>query len=207
MKNNTAEIAAAAAPEVADAQACEALIARTSVSTDAELQVAISWIAEIKRKAEAVDEKRRSFVDPLRRVIDEINEFFRPALDSLKGAETVLKGKVSEHMEACEAQRRNLLAQVAGAEPGDRTALVEAAGATTPAKVEGMSVRETWTGEVSDAAALTQWIVVNRRFELLSINERALVALTQAAGRDPAIPGWTATLKRTVAVTSGRVRR
>jgi len=204
---NTHDAALAAEPEVADARRAAELIDRMCITTNAELQVATSWIAEIKTKAEEVDAKRRGFVDPLNGVIKQINDFFRPALDSLKAAEAALKGKIQTHVSDNLEQRDQLLAQVADTDHyGARAELITKASALVPEKVDGLSIRESWTGEVSDAAMLMDWAIANRRHDLLLINEKALAALTKAAGRDPVIPGWRAIVKRTVAVTASKVR-
>lgn len=198
----------AAEPEVASARRAAEVIEAMTIATGAELRTATEWIAEVKTKAEEVDAKRRSFVDPLNAVISQINAFFRPALDSLRGAEAALKGKIQTHVASNLEQRDRLLAAVGQTQDAAaRTALVTQATALVPEKVDGLSIRETWTGEVVDLPALVRWIIATNQLELLRVDEKALETLTKAAGQDPGIPGWKAVVKRVVAVTASKVLR
>jgi hypothetical protein len=202
------EVDEAARPEVLDARKAAELIARVEVHNNTQLQTAVSWIAEVKEKFEEVDKKRKSFVDPLKKVITEINDFFAPALDALGGAESTLKALVVEYVTESLKRSDAELAQVPNVEsPAARAAIVKRAAELVPSKVNGLSVRESWTGPVSDTAALVQWAVANQRDELLLVDEKALAALTKAAGRDPQIPGWTAEVKCTVAITTSKVKK
>lgn len=203
-----AEVGKAAEPEIIDANKVKELIDRTVVRNNAEMQTAVGWIAEIKDKWEAVDAKRKSFVDPLRKVVEEINGFFKPALEALKTAEDGLKDKVKDHIEACAARRDDLLVKVQVTETlADRQKLVTQAAALVPAKVDGLSIRETWEGEVADMGALVDWAISNDRRDLLTVDIAALKALTKAAARDPGIPGWRATVRRGMVITSAKVKR
>jgi hypothetical protein len=121
-----------------------------------------------------------------------------------------LKEKVEGYVTSSLATRDVLLQQVQHAPDGAvRTQLVRKAEELVPAKIEGLSIRETWTGEVTDPEALLDWILQDRERckELLQIDEKALVARTKQAGCDPGIPGWTAHVNRVVAVTPSKVRR
>ncbi len=213
MKNKTplsipssADIAAVANPEIADATQAEALVRAHQITAIEGTRTAVTWIAEIKMKREEVDAKRRSFVDPLKKVISDIDAFFKPALERLDAAEREMKAKIIEFTTASLAERDRVLGAVSDAAPEEQTALVKRAEALTPPRVDGLSVRDNWTGEVQDAELLKAWAIENGRLELLQVNEKALIALTKAAGADPKVPGWLATNKRIVAVTAGRVK-
>jgi hypothetical protein len=202
------DVSKAAEPEIADVEKVNDLISKTTISNDSQMQTATTWIAEIKEKYETVEEKRKSFVDPLRGVIEEINAFFKPALDGLKSAEMILKQKIADHVQSTFAKRDELISKVESTSGNEaRSALVKQAEALVPAKIDGMSIRESWGGEITDMNKLVQWAIDNRRNELLIVDEKALVALTKAAGRDPQIPGWKAVIKRSVAVTTGKVKK
>lgn len=202
------DIGKAAEPEILDANKVKELIDRTLVRNDGEARVAVSWIAEIKEKWEAVDAKRKSFVDPLRKVVDDINGFFKPALEALKDAENGLKDRVRDHVELCASHRDALLARVQVTEdPADRQKLVTQAGSFVPAKVDGLSIWETWEGEVADAGLLLGWAISEGRRDLLTVDVAALKALTKAAARDPGIPGWRASVRRSMVITSAKVRK
>ena len=195
------------APLAKDAEKVTALIAATVVEDDAAMEAAVAMAAEIKDRHREVDEKRKSWTDPLRMVIDDINTTFRPALEALKEAEAAIKAKVSGYVSTSMARRDHILATVHAAPPEKREALVERADALVPKKVSGLSVRGGWTGEVLDRGAVVKWAVDNGRLELLSVDEKALKAITKSAGRDPGIPGWRAFADRSVAVTTSRVKR
>lgn len=202
---NEAEVAAKPVNE-------EALTVRTAVGDLAiqshhGMKLAVQSIAEIKEKAEEVDAKRRSFVDPLRKVIDDINGFFKPAVESLKDAEKILKDKVAAYVADQHTARDEMLAEAQNYSNGDRVDLIDRATKLVPPKMKGLSIRESWTGKVTDASSLVRWAVENNRLELLKVDDKALKALTKAAGRDPEIPGWTAVLTRTTAITTSKIER
>lgn len=194
------KIAPVAQAESEDASKVSALIAGKEIRDDDGLREAVAWTAEIKSKWAEVDEKRKGFTDPLRRVIDEINAFFRPALESLKEAEAGLKAKILEHVEGRLQGRKEALAEVAGMpDVAKRAIIVQHAEALLPPKISGLSIRESWTGELVDPLATIDWCITEHQ-ELLLVHVKGLEALTKAAGRDPGIPGWRAFVKQTVAI-------
>ena len=203
----TKDVSKDVTPLTKDAEKVTDLIKRTMVEDDAAMEVAVQMAAEIKDKYKEVDEKRKSWVDPLRMVVDDINRTFKPALEKLKEAEAAIKAKISGYVTNSLAKRDALLSEVQATPAEERGALIEKANALEPRKVSGLAVKESWTGEVEDPAALVKWAVDNGRLELLSVNEKALKAITKSGGRDPQIPGWRAFADRSVAVTTSRVQR
>jgi GTP:adenosylcobinamide-phosphate guanylyltransferase len=202
------DVAKVAEPELADAQKVADLINRTTIHNDEEMRVAVAWTAEVKEKFEVVDTKRKGFVNPLRGVIEEINVFFKPILDSLKTAEAALKTKVSTYVETTLAKRDEVIASVHTiSDAGQRFLAVQQAEALVPAKVEGMSIRETWTGKITDMRKVVEWAIGTKRWELLAADETMLKAWTKALGQDPQIPGWEAFVQRTVAISTAKVKR
>lgn len=199
------EVRKSAAPVTSDAEKALELIESLSVTTHADLETAVVWTAEVKSKFDEIDGKRKSWVDPLRAVIDDINATFKPALDSLKKAEKSIKASISDYVNENAEKRNALLAEAGGKTNGSQLALLEKADQYLPPKIKGMSIREKWTGEIYDADALLDFIIENDRYDLLMPNIKALESLTKAAGRDPGIPGWNAYQSNVVAITPSKV--
>lgn len=183
------------------------LVARTSVHDNVTMETAVKWTAEVKVQREAIDAKRKSWVEPLNAVVKDINNSFRPAIEGLKASEQALKDKISAHVSSSLARRDMLLASVQSAPPESRQAVVAEVESLAVAEVKGLSIRENWTGSVTDREALIDWCLANNRRDLLGVNEKSLKAMTKATGRDLGIPGWTATCNRTSVVTPSRVVR
>ena len=180
--------------ETDDARQVQALIERVSIKTPAELETAVHWTKEIKAKSKELDEKRKSFLEPLREATTRINEFFKPAIEALDAAEATIKERIVGFIEDRGLAQDKLLAEVETS--ANREALLTHVAALEVPKIKGLSIRSNWTGEVTDEAALLQWAVENKRTEFLQINVKAL----QAVGKAFAIPGWRAFQKRIVAI-------
>ena len=196
-----------AAPEVQDAEKSTALVKTVVIEEDDAMELAVRMAAEIKEKHDEVDAKRRSWVDPLRMVVDDINAFFNPALEALKKAESTIKIKVASYVESNLAKRDHILRTVNLTPVEKRATCLEKADKLIPRKVSGLSIREGWSGSVVDKGDLIKWAVEEGRYEFLNVDEKALKAVTKAAGRDPEIPGWQARPTRTVVVTPSKVKR
>jgi len=203
---NELDVRTAAEPAAKEARDAADFCVGAKIENHPDLQAAVKWIALIKDQATALDEKRKTFSEPLREVLDRINAEFKPATEALALAELTLKNKVSTYLRSSAAQRDEVLASI---DPNDgvdkkQSALVKA-DALVPPKIPGLSVREGWTGRVTDAGKLIQWAVEHRRFDLLSVDEKVLKAVTKAAGRDPEIPGWSPVKDLTIAITTSKV--
>ncbi|NIQ90991.1 MAG: hypothetical protein GWM98_04580 [Nitrospinaceae bacterium] len=201
----SADVKRAAEPIVINAEQALSLADTTAISSSDAAENATAWLKEIKIRKEEVDTKRRSFTDPLRDTIDRINAEFKPAIEALEMAEKTMKGKIASWIESCHNARDAALEKVGKAKnlsPEKQDEMIEKAEAKLPPKISGMSVRESWIGIVSSEKILKDWIIKNKRWDLILINKKALLALTKAAGADPKIPGWTASRSRSVAIST-----
>lgn len=201
------EIAKAVNPDKEEASQALQFIKQMDILTHSGLTNAIGIVADIKKKADYVDEKRKSFVDPLRKVVDDINAFFKEPLSDLAEAEKALKSKISGYCTKKMEEHDEILDTM---EPEQDTAtkraILDRADRCVPPKISGMSLREAWGGKVDNPEALIQWAIENNRLELLLPNEKALKALTKTQARDPKIPGWKAERKHSVAITVSKIK-
>jgi hypothetical protein len=193
--------------EVGPATQALTVAERAIITSPVEMRVAVSWAAEIKERAAAVDAKRLGFVDPAQQIIDNANAFFKPAIAALNKAEKTVKGKISGYSNSLLEERDRVLAQVEDADEGRRAELLEQADALLPPKVPGCGMAHSWKGAVTDADRLIAWAVEHRRLDLLAPNEKTLKALTKAKGGDPQIPGWGARPDTVVSITVSKVER
>jgi len=200
------ELQKASQPENEMAAQVVDFVERREIASNKQLEAALKHTAEIKSHFKEVDGKRRSFIDPLHAVVDNINEFFKPALDGLDKAEKILKKKIAGFVEESATKRDEVLASVANLPENQRPQAIEKAEELMPPKLAGLSFRETWTGEVENAAALMDWAIKNERTEFLKISDKPLKEATKSLGRDPLIPGWKAYAKRTTVVTPSKVK-
>lgn len=187
-------------PENADGAAIENACRAVSIESQSALKSAVGALADIKTQYKRADDKRHSFVDPLLRVVDDLNAMFSPALDALANAEKILKSKVVEFTESRLAERDALIGEVQHTDPTQRATLIERAEALVPAKVSGLAIEETASGKVVDSDAIMKWAIASNRLDLLLVNEKALAAIARS-GVDPQIPGFKVERKRTVAIT------
>jgi hypothetical protein len=203
---DTSKAKLASEPLSEDANKVLTLVEETPVTTHDDLRTVTTWVAEIKTKHQEVDEIRKSFTDPLRKVVEDINAFFKPALEALKDAEAGIKKKISDYTTGQLEQRDKLLATLdIDATNGEKATVIEKADKLKPPKIPGLSTRETWDGTVTDQDLVIRWAIETNRHDLLLVNEKGLKALTKSLGRDPKIPGWKAEVKRTVVVTPSKV--
>ncbi|KKM61110.1 hypothetical protein LCGC14_1534950 [marine sediment metagenome] len=171
-------------------------------------QTDLEWATEaaksVKDDLDAVNTERRKFVDPLKQVIKDLEAAFKPAIQSLKKCEMTLKTKMTDYIMQAAVERDRLLAEAGDQyEGGDDSAgevLVEEAETKVVEKVSGMSTRESWVGEVTDAQQIINWAIGNNRPDLLAPDIKILKALTKAKGGDLKIPGWRAFSKTVVAI-------
>jgi hypothetical protein len=150
-------------------------------------------VREVARRHDAIDAKRKSWVEPLKRVAKDIDATFKPLLDALKEAEKLLKDKIGSYALAQAAARTKAIA-AAGAlsqsDPEAASAAIAEAVALEAPKLDGVGATIEWDGEVIDAALIPR--------EYLIPDVAALRAMTKAAARDPKIPGWRAFQRATV---------
>ena len=195
-----ADVSKAASADIKDAEKSLTLIKRATVRTEKELRVVTMWCAEIKDRRAIIDAKCKQFTDPLKAVIRDIEVFFGPALESLNEAERLVKRLIADYASDLAERRDLLLGKVINLK--DRRAKEKAiaeAGTCEMPKLPGLSLRQSWDGEVIDAAKIPR--------EYLIPDLKALKAATRAAGGDPRISGWRARASTTVAVTVDKVAR
>jgi hypothetical protein len=199
----------ALADDKVDAEQALLYVQDLEVETDQDIETSVKILAEIKEKHKEIEDKRKSFTAPLEKLKKELNAFFKPATDSLKKCEKTIKDKISECSRRRDEQRASLLSSVKHKAPEqkeDALSLIEQADSLRMPKVEGLSTREKWTGEVESMQQIIDWAIVNNRFEVLLVNEKALMAITVAMNADPEIPGWNAKKTTTVAITASKVK-
>lgn len=166
---------------------------------------AVKIIADFKERADYLDGKRKTWVDPLNAVIRDINATFKPILDAYESCENALKNKIAGYHNA-QAQKRSDLISEAGSSPNAEE-LLKAADQCLPEKIPGLAIKQSWDGEIVDPDRIVKWCIENNRLELLTPDLKALKALTKAKSLDPRIDGWKAYPKSTVAITASKIEK
>ena len=170
------------------------------------LEGAVQMLATIKTQHKEIDDKEKSFTNPLKKVVKDLTSFFKPAKDALQAAEISIKGKVSTCVANRLETRDKLLQQVETATAGKRDIILAKADQLVPPKIDGLSIREVFTGTLESNSRAVQWCIANNRPELLEVNTQALEALTKAQGGEIDIDGWKVFKKSTVVITPSKVK-
>ena len=158
------------------------------IASASDYAAAAETAAELRAMREAVEARRRSWVDPLNAVVRSINAAFKPAFDTLAGAERALRDKIVAYSDSQASAHEEAVREIAAAptQAGRADAHARLSAAVVP-RVEGLSLVPSWDGEVMDASKLPR--------EYLVPDVRKLLEATRAAGGDPKIPGWRAVRK------------
>ncbi len=169
----------------------------TDITTEEGYQFLGGALKVIAGRFTALDEKRKSWVEPLKRVAADIDAEFRPVLKALKEAEERIKDRLGGRAVDVAEKKSGLLREAAalsakGDEKGAKLKLA-AAHATAVPVVEGVGVSAYWTGEVLDPALLPR--------EYLMPDLKKLEAVTEATAGDPKIAGWRAFVASSVRTT------
>jgi hypothetical protein len=171
--------------EAKDAKQSLELVKRFEITNNAEHEFAANALAEVAKKHDAIDAKRKAWVDPLNKVVRDINATFKPLLSSLKDAEQILKSKIGDYVLAQYKEQERLLASVKAEDSTENVVkILERVAETVPTKVETLGTRFEWAGQVVDASILPR--------EYLMPDIKKLEAITKATDGDPKIPGWSA---------------
>lgn len=119
------------------------------IENDQDSEFAARMLAEVKEQFSAVDAERKKISGPLHQAWTATNDFFKPILTALSGAERSLKEKIA----AYERKKReaNMAALRVAAE--DRAAFQKLELVSTGAP-KGVSIREVWKFEVTDPDAV-----------------------------------------------------
>lgn len=180
-------------------------VAEIKVIDSESLQQAVVMIQEIKRAKEKVEETRKFFVDPLRKQISEINAKFKPYIDALDAAETLIKDEIIIYKEEERLKRELELeklrkqqelnyrkevkkAEKRGLVPPPPPAPIE----IVQPKVDGLTMKKVWDFEIIDETKIPREYLTPdlvkirkviqagvRNIEGLRIFERNIVAVTK----------------------------
>jgi hypothetical protein len=169
------------------------LIKSSPITSPALFEQAGEELKEIKGEIKRIESIRDAAIKPIQASIAMIKSWFAPALDRLTQAETLRKGHIAAFLAEQAAQQQAALeATRAAVLSGDQAAATAALStvAETPARVKGISLRESWDFEVIDVSKIP--------LQFLQPNESAIRAYVKAAKREDAIPGVRAFIKQTV---------
>lgn len=170
-----------------DAFAAKALtfVEKARISDATRYKAAAAILAEIKAKANEMDEQRKGATSLLRKVIAMIDGWFSPALASLETSEKILKQRIVEYVE--ESAKTQLQAQAKASEAfraDDPVAMQKAltvfAENDLP-KVPGLTLSTRWDYEVIDASAVPA--------EYRCVDEKKIGVIARGSGGTIAIPG------------------
>lgn len=89
------------------AQAAEAFAQALEVSDDESYAFADTQLADLKGKANRLDEERRAIVDPINAGVKRINDLFRPAREFYERAEKAIKDKMLGYHQKRDQERRD----------------------------------------------------------------------------------------------------
>jgi hypothetical protein len=192
--------------DLADIDEAAELVNVMEVRTQQDLVMAVQMTATVKESYKEIDDKRETWVKPLKAVISDINATFSPALAALEAAESILKKKIENCIEENEKKRIELLTMIFDTPEDKRGDVLAVAEACTMDKVPGLSIRRPWKGEVVDRLVIIQWAIKTGQLQFLEVNEKALNALTTELKGQIDVPGWEAKEKRVVAITTGKVK-
>ncbi len=180
----------------------------------------------VKALAKQIEDKRTSITKPLNQALREVNALFKPAKDWLAQAERLLKSKLLKYQseqariarelqakadEEARKERLRLEKKAADAElvkePERAEVLREQAQiheapvvVSTAPKLDGISTRETWKGEVTDKLLFVKHVAEKRNdlLGLIKIDQSALNAQARSLKDSLDIPGIKAVIEETI---------
>ncbi len=147
----------------------ESFVVNDAVTAD----LANRELRAVKERAKKLDDTRKSLVDPLRKVIDNIQALFKPAIESLAQAETIYKRKLADYTEA-ERQK---------AEEARRAQEEAERKARQKAEQEAAAARAKAEQEAAEARRRAQEAEEARRKDEAEGNARAAAAAAAEAAR------------------------
>jgi hypothetical protein len=183
-----------------DAEATKGLVEDLKIENDEDLLMAVQWTAELKKRAKEIEAKKKEVTRPIGEGLDKITKFFKAPLDTLEKTEKIAKKLIEKHISVRISNRDDILKSIEFLSEEDRPEAIEKASKLIPPKIPGLSIRETWTGKVSDPDKLLEWIIEHKKYEYLQINIKALEQCTKSLKENPEIPGWRAYIKRIVVI-------
>ncbi len=87
-----------------EAEKLSELVYKIKIRSDADLSSATEQLGAIKKMRTEIDKRRKSFVDPLNKVVKDINAEFKNPLDRLKDAEALIKEAMIKYQAQVEAR-------------------------------------------------------------------------------------------------------
>jgi len=179
MKIPTTQILEAETKElIAETTDLTGLLDTFEITDQPKMDFAIECASHIKKQFKTLDEKRKSFTSPLKNVVKDIDQFFKPALDKLKHTEQVLKTKMSQYINS-------------------QTTII------TSTKSADLSVRHVWACEVEDKEKIIRWCLEQKMLDAVFVDTASLLALTRIQNKDPEIPGLKVFKQTSLAVKAG----
>lgn len=144
------------------------MISGYAITTQEQYAALGEMLREVKGKIKFLDEERKISVGPLNEEVKRVNDWFRPALDSLKKISEHIVRLMSAYMLQQKREEDRLLAEaeeaakavlatnpdVNGAQVQATQALVQQAAEAVAPKVQGITSRPVWTFEVTNPALL-----------------------------------------------------
>ena len=129
-----------------------------TINSDQEYRTAGELLLALKERIKHLDAKRKSFVQPLNKVVRELNALFKPPLDAYKGAEATLKRAMGAYTLKAEQERQRALAEAAQVAQTQNTQsfmqLMQTANAYAAPEAKGTHTRDVWRFQVTDENAL-----------------------------------------------------
>lgn len=184
-------------------------------------------LKEISAKLKALESKRKAITGPLDKAKKEVMDLFRGPLATLEQAESAIKTAMLSYQseqrriaaeqqaaidKAAKAEAARLEKQAETAQATGDVALAATLQATAavitapvvqaePAKVSGISSRETWKAIVTDKLAFVQHVAANPELiDLLLVDQKAIDAMARALKANLNLPGITAQPVESIAV-------
>lgn len=178
---NLERVQVSAREELTKAEQSLPAIREMRIESKEDQEFAAEILREVKATARAIEDKRKTIVDPLNKALKATNDLFRPISDALKAAERELKQKIADYLIAGEARNQALLQTAASAETSEEAMRALAKHEPVEAPT-GVSMRFTWTFEVVDEARVPR--------EYLCVDEAKVKQLIKNAdGRLPKVAG------------------
>lgn len=168
---------------------------------DSDLALAADMVKEVKKLHKDINAEREVFAKPLHAMQVWVNGLYQPLLSNLVGKEARLKVMIGEYTRAQQEAQRLLLAQAAQKASNTKTIqqaqvimdqALQVAQAAPAAKVQGVSVTETWDFQIEDDSAVPR--------EYLCVDVISVKAAIKAGVRE--IPGIKIFSKAAVRVTT-----
>lgn len=194
------------ANDLADIDQAAELINSLKIENPKDLTVAVQMTATVKVSYKELDEKRETWTKPLKGVIADINETFKPALMALETAESILKKKIVEFVNHADEERLRILDSIKDTPDAERSTLLVKADSLVLDKVPGLSIRTSEEISISDKTAAIRHLIAKGMHQFLDIDMKTLrFAYKEYGEAVMQIPGVEVSEKKTVAITVSKV--